>query len=123
MRGDRNALTLRSYHETIEFRLFRGTLAPKTLVAQIGFADLLLEWLDASKKSYLDSLVRHKGAMWEALMLYAHRSEHVAIQYIHELLTRKRFYTIATAKRDLPHDVTLPDAEALDFDGGTRCVL
>lgn len=117
--GGRDALTLQSGHGTTEFRIFRGTLAPKTMLGQLAFTDLLLEWLNERKIPHLDKLAQYKGALWESFMLYAHRSNHVAIEYVHELLTRKRFYTLATQKRELPSDITLPTLSSVTFDGSS----
>lgn len=108
----RNALTLKSHHGTIEFRLFKGTLAPKTLAAQIGISDLLLCWLKSAPESELNDMARKKGAMWDAFMKAALVSSSPATKFIHELLTRKGFFTIAT-QHNIP----------LEQHGGVTCAL
>jgi len=113
----RMAITPNSHHNTIEFRLFKGTLAPRTLAAQVGFVDALLLWLASKSSKRLNELAQHKDAMWESFMLHLDKSQHEAIPFIHELLARKKFFTLATTKRELPDDVVLPTLPVIEFDG------
>jgi len=91
--NDRYAITLFSHHDTVEFRLFRGTLAPKTLLAQISFTDALIDWLNRHEEKAIDELVRHK-ALWDKFMQDLQTFSSPATPYLHEFLTRKGFYSL-----------------------------
>jgi len=92
--GGRNALTLTSHHKTVEFRIFKGTLVPKTIAAQVGFTDAMLTWLDSHPASVFDELIQYKST-WEKFMVDLQTFDSPATPYIHELLNRKRFYSIS----------------------------
>jgi hypothetical protein len=77
--------------------MFRGTLAPKTLTAQIGFTDILLDWLELHASKNLDELAEH-GSLWTKFMIDIQQWDSPAAPYLHEFLHRKRFYTIAPRK-------------------------
>jgi len=91
----RDALTLESYHDTVEFRFYKGTLAPKTITGQLGITDALLDWLSTHQDRELEELADHK-MLWGQFIKDLSTLDNPAAPFIHYLLGRKGFYTLAT---------------------------
>ena len=95
--NSRYALNIAAHHGTIEFRLFKGTLAPKTLLAQIGLTDALLQFLQQTSEEVLEDYAKHNNS-WHFFMEWVSSIQNDISPFIHEFLTRKGYFTLSTAR-------------------------
>jgi hypothetical protein len=95
----RHAIAFSTGHETMEFRLFKGTLAPHTIGAQICFVDSIIEYCKQIDMATIDKLCEAtKVQIWDDYLGWVSKSyKNPLYPWLAALLCRKGYFTIATA--------------------------
>jgi hypothetical protein len=93
--ADRGALNLQTGKGTYEFRLYRGTLAPDTILGQLGLTDALLQFCEEHLLCEINDFVKHK-ALWHHFMAWTNCWNNPLAYYLKKLAFRKKFFTLGT---------------------------